>query len=62
MVNPETPSKTSTRHQTKKTGSWRLWLNEIGISGALWLYRICDLDKLGLGQKPLAYDVDEEEI
>ena len=46
----------------KKTGPWRLWFNEIGISGALWLYRLCNLDKLGLGQKPLAYDIDEEEI
>jgi 2-polyprenyl-6-methoxyphenol hydroxylase-like FAD-dependent oxidoreductase len=46
----------------RKTGPWRLWFNEIAISGALWLYRLCKLDKLGLGQKPLAYDVDEEDI
>lgn len=46
----------------KKTGPWRLWMNELGISGVLWVYQLCNLDKLGLGQKPIAYDVDDEEV
>lgn len=46
----------------KKTGPWRLRMNEFGISGGLWVYQVCNLDKLGLGQKPVAYDVDDEEV
>lgn len=47
----------SVRH--KKT-PWRLWATEIAITGGLWVYKTAGLEKLGLGQKPLAYDVDDE--
>ncbi|KAF2179547.1 FAD binding domain protein [Zopfia rhizophila CBS 207.26] len=46
----------------KKAGPWRLRFTELSISGALWVYKMCNLEKLGLGQKPLAYDVEEEPI
>lgn len=46
----------------KKTGPWQLWMNELGISGALWVYQLLGVDKLGLGQKPVTYDIDNEEI
>ncbi|KAH8590058.1 FAD binding domain protein [Bisporella sp. PMI_857] len=45
----------------KKIGPWRLWLNEQGVAKGLWLYDLLNLGKLGLGQKPLAYDINEEE-
>ncbi|KAB2098642.1 hypothetical protein AG0111_0g13124 [Alternaria gaisen] len=56
--------KTTERNGTirKKKGAWELWANEIAISGGLWVYRTASLDKFGLGQKPLAYDVEEEEF
>ncbi|KAI1460179.1 hypothetical protein F4805DRAFT_18934 [Annulohypoxylon moriforme] len=44
----------------KKTAPWRLWASELAISGGLWVYRMAGLEKMGLGQKPLAYDVEEE--
>jgi 2-polyprenyl-6-methoxyphenol hydroxylase-like FAD-dependent oxidoreductase len=46
----------------KKTDPWRLWLQECAVSGILAVYNLCKLDRLGLGQKPLAYDVEEEEV
>ncbi|GKT41229.1 6-hydroxynicotinate 3-monooxygenase [Colletotrichum spaethianum] len=46
----------------KQTAPWRLRANELAISGGLWVYKIAGLEKLGLGQKPLAYDVEEEEF
>ena len=56
--------KTAERNGTvrKSTSGWRLMVNEVMISGALWFYQTCNLDKLGLGQKPLAYDVEEEKL
>ncbi|KAL3450225.1 hypothetical protein BJX65DRAFT_24547 [Aspergillus insuetus] len=57
-------SRTAERNgnMRKKTDPWRLWLQECAISGALGVYHLCRLDKLGLGQKPLAYDVEEEDV
>lgn len=46
----------------KKTDPWRLWLQEYAISGILGLYNLCKLDRLGLGQKALAYDIEEEQM
>ncbi|KAH6628958.1 hypothetical protein C7974DRAFT_463192 [Boeremia exigua] len=46
----------------RKKGAWELWANERAISGGLWVYNMAGLDKLGLRQKPLAYDVEEEEF
>ncbi|WYZ38254.1 hypothetical protein EsH8_III_000168 [Colletotrichum jinshuiense] len=46
----------------KQTAPWRLRANELAISGGLWVYKKAGLDKFGLGQKPLAYDVEEEEF
>ncbi len=43
----------------KKTSPWRLWLTELGISVALWLYHLCNLGKLGLGQESLVYDIND---
>ncbi|KAJ4361233.1 hypothetical protein N0V95_002051 [Ascochyta clinopodiicola] len=56
--------KTTERNGTvrRKKGAWELWANEMAISGGLWVYKTASLDKLGLGQKPLAYDVEEEEF
>ncbi|KAF9876742.1 hypothetical protein CkaCkLH20_05588 [Colletotrichum karsti] len=44
----------------KKKDPWRLRLNEMVFSGGLWIYKAAGLSKLGMGQKLLAYDVDEE--
>ncbi|KAL2867583.1 FAD-dependent oxidoreductase [Aspergillus lucknowensis] len=46
----------------KKTGPWQLWLQECAISGMMSVYNLCRLDRLGIGQKELAYDVEEEEV
>ncbi|KFZ09075.1 hypothetical protein V502_08965 [Pseudogymnoascus sp. VKM F-4520 (FW-2644)] len=60
----EEMQKTADRNGSvrKRIGPWRLWLNELGISMALWLYHLFNLGKLGFGQKPLAYDINEEQI
>ncbi|KAK7413090.1 hypothetical protein QQX98_008038 [Neonectria punicea] len=44
----------------QKITPWRLWATELAISGGLWVYNAVGLDKFGLGQGPLAYDIDEE--
>ncbi|KAF3384116.1 hypothetical protein DPV78_012837 [Talaromyces pinophilus] len=44
----------------KKTTPWRLRFNELATSGALGIYNFFGMGKLGLGQKPLAYDVEED--
>ncbi|KAM0269853.1 hypothetical protein ACHAQH_009619 [Verticillium albo-atrum] len=44
----------------KQTAPWRVRVNELAISGGLWMYKVANLEHFGLGQKPLAYDVDEE--
>ncbi|KAF2193175.1 FAD binding domain protein [Zopfia rhizophila CBS 207.26] len=46
----------------KKMGPWRHRFNEVMMTGGLHLYNMLDLDRLGLGKKPLAYDIDEEQI
>ncbi|GIC87509.1 FAD-dependent oxidoreductase [Aspergillus udagawae] len=63
---PRTDEMTRTAERNgnvrKKTDPWRLWLQECAVSGILAVYNLCKLDRLGLGQKPLAYDVEEEEV
>ncbi|KAM0332411.1 hypothetical protein ACHAQA_002691 [Verticillium albo-atrum] len=44
----------------KQTAPWRVRANELAISGGLWVYKTAGLERFGLGQKPLAYDVEEE--
>ncbi|KAJ6103804.1 hypothetical protein N7486_004026 [Penicillium sp. IBT 16267x] len=45
----------------KKKTPWRLWVNELALSWGLWVYKGVGLDKMGIGQGPLAYDVEEEQ-
>lgn len=42
----------------KKTSPTQLWIKELTTSGALGIYNLFGLGKMGLGQKPLAYDVE----
>jgi 2-polyprenyl-6-methoxyphenol hydroxylase-like FAD-dependent oxidoreductase len=46
----------------KQTAPWRVRANELAITGGLWFYKIAGLERLGLGQKPVAYDVEGEEF
>lgn len=46
----------------KKVDPLRLWINEMTMSAALFVYKFCNLEKLGLGQSALVYDVDEEKV
>ncbi|KAH8695661.1 FAD binding domain protein [Talaromyces proteolyticus] len=46
----------------KKMSPFRFWIQEQVMSTALSLYGVFNLDKLGLGQKPLAYDVEAEDV
>ncbi|CEL00966.1 hypothetical protein ASPCAL00558 [Aspergillus calidoustus] len=57
-------SKTAERNGNvrKKTDPWRLWLQECAISGILSAYNFFQLDRLGIGQKLVAYDVEEEVV
>ncbi|KAF2009634.1 FAD/NAD(P)-binding domain-containing protein [Aaosphaeria arxii CBS 175.79] len=44
----------------KEKGPWELWANGFAITAGLWFYKTAGLQRLGLGQKPLAYDVEDE--
>lgn len=46
----------------KKKTPFHLWANERAISLGLRVYGMVGLDKMGIGQGPLAYDVDEEQF
>ncbi|CAG8908610.1 unnamed protein product [Penicillium egyptiacum] len=46
----------------KKKTPLRLWANELAISWGLRIYGMVGLDKMGIGQGPLAYDVEEEQF
>ncbi|KAH9209024.1 FAD binding domain protein [Leptodontidium sp. 2 PMI_412] len=46
----------------KQTSNWKLAMNEKLATGAMWAYQAFGLEKLGLGQKPLAYDPEEENL
>jgi 2-polyprenyl-6-methoxyphenol hydroxylase-like FAD-dependent oxidoreductase len=46
----------------KRTGPWGLWAKETGIWLALLVFTGLGLDKWGLGQKSLAYDIEDEQI
>ncbi|KAK1670999.1 hypothetical protein BDP55DRAFT_732614 [Colletotrichum godetiae] len=46
----------------KSTAPWRLRAMELAISGGLWVSKTTGIDKMGFGQKPLVYDVEEEEF
>lgn len=62
MVRTEQMLKTTeSRGQIrKKKEPWRLRLNEMVLSGGLWVYNTTGLSKLGMGQKMLTYDVGDE--
>jgi 2-polyprenyl-6-methoxyphenol hydroxylase-like FAD-dependent oxidoreductase len=44
----------------RKEGPWQHWLKEHGIHAAMWVYWALGLDRFGLGQGPLAYDVEKD--
>lgn len=44
----------------KKKTPLRLRANELALSWGLWVYEAVGLDKVGIGQGPLAYDVEKE--
>lgn len=44
----------------KKKTSFRLRVEEVGLSFGFGVYGMMGLEKLGIGQGPLAYDVEEE--
>jgi len=46
----------------KKATPWRLWASELAISGGLWVYKLAGLERLGIGQNALVYDVEEEQF
>ncbi|KAK4034172.1 6-hydroxynicotinate 3-monooxygenase [Parachaetomium inaequale] len=46
----------------KQTSPWRVRANELAISGGLWLYKTTGLERLGIGQRDLAYDVETEKF
>lgn len=46
----------------KKKTPLRLRANELALSWGLWVYGAVHLDKMGIGQGPLAYDVEEEKF
>lgn len=46
----------------KKVDPWRLRANEIGYSVALWVNNTFNLERLGLGQKALVYDIEAEKL
>jgi 2-polyprenyl-6-methoxyphenol hydroxylase-like FAD-dependent oxidoreductase len=45
-----------------KTGPLRLWATEKAISGGLWVHNVLGLDGMGLRQKYLVYDVEDEQF
>ncbi|RDW56935.1 hypothetical protein BP5796_13002 [Coleophoma crateriformis] len=49
-------------HLRRKTSGWRLQVNELAVAAGLGIYNTCKLQKLGLGQKPLVYDIESEEV
>lgn len=61
-VRTEEMLRTAQRNGTvrEKKGQLGLWVSEVAAKGALWIYDAANLQKLGLGQKPLVYDVEEE--
>ncbi|KAK6194092.1 hypothetical protein LQW54_011777 [Pestalotiopsis sp. IQ-011] len=46
----------------EKIPQWRLKANELFMTGGLWVYEAANLAKFEIGQRPLAYDVDEEDF
>ncbi|OQE26063.1 hypothetical protein PENFLA_c007G00760 [Penicillium flavigenum] len=46
----------------KKKTPLRLRANELALSWGLWVYGAVGLDKIGIGQGPLAYDIEEEQF
>lgn len=46
----------------RKTTPWRLRFNEFALAGGLKVYNAIGLNRLGIGQKGLAYDVEEEKF
>ncbi|KAG4434071.1 hypothetical protein IFR05_010431 [Cadophora sp. M221] len=46
----------------KKTGPWRLWFNELVEGLAVGIFNALDLQKFGLGQTAMVYDIMAEKI
>lgn len=46
----------------RKTAPWRLRFNEFALTGGLKVYNAIGLGKLGIGQKLLVYDIEEEKF
>jgi hypothetical protein len=46
----------------KKKTPLRLRVNELALSWGLWAYGAIGLEKMGIGQKALAYDIEEEQF
>ena len=46
----------------RKTGTWGLWFREIGLSVALGVSSVLGLDKRGMKQKHLVYDIDQAQL
>lgn len=46
----------------RKTGPWGLWIKETGIWLALLMFTGLGLDKWGLGQGSLAYDIEDAKL
>jgi 2-polyprenyl-6-methoxyphenol hydroxylase-like FAD-dependent oxidoreductase len=46
----------------RKTSPWRLWATERAISGGLWAHKVLGLEEMGLRQKYLVYDVEDEKF
>lgn len=63
-VRTEEMLRTAERNGTirEKIPLWRLRANELLMKAGLWVYETAKLDKLGLGQRPLVYDVEKEDI
>ncbi|ETS80717.1 hypothetical protein PFICI_08246 [Pestalotiopsis fici W106-1] len=63
-IRTEEMLRTAERNGTirEKVPQWRLKANEFFMRGGLWVYETANLGKLGIGQKALAYDVEEEDI
>ena len=61
-VRTEKMLSTAQRNGTvrSKKGAWRLWTEEHIASLALRIYDTVGLEKWGLGQQELIYDVDDE--
>lgn len=63
-VRTEEMLRTAERNGTirEKIPQRRLKANELFMRGGLWVYETANLAKFGIGQRPLPYDVEEEDL